>query len=135
MTPTTAPKVAFITGVTGHDGADLSKWLPPVQADSVRRILWAHLPCGARVSVFGSRATGRGFKPHSDLDLLIDSPVELPLIILAELREALTESDLTFAVDLLDRRDASAEFLSRLEHSGMVELRILPAELVGSPCT
>ena len=95
----------------------------PVQADSVRRILWAHLPCGARVSVFGSRATGRGFKPHSDLDLLIDSPVALPLIAMANLREALTESDLPFSIDLLDRRDASAEFLVRLEVSGMAELR------------
>ena len=56
--------------------------LPPAQADSVRRILWAHLPSGARVSVFGSRATGRRFKPHSDVDLLIDRPVELPLIAL-----------------------------------------------------
>ena len=29
---------------------------------------------------------------------------------------------------LLDRKDATAEFLSRLELSGMVELRPLPAE-------
>ena len=108
--------------------------LPPAQANSVRCILWAHLPSGTRVSVFGSRATGRGFKPHSDLDLLIDSPVALPLIAMANLREALTESDLPFSVDLLDRRDASAEFLVRLEVSGMVELRGLAAELIGSPC-
>lgn len=87
--------------------------LPPAQADSLRRILRAHLPSGARVSVFGSRATGRGLKPHSDLDLLIDSPVELPLIALADLREALAESNLPFPVDLLDRRDASTEFLVR----------------------
>ena len=102
--------------------------LPPAQADCVRRILWSHLPSGARVSVFGSRATGRGFKAHSDLDLLIDSPVELPLIALADVREALAESDLPFSVDLLDRRDASAEFLARLVHEGMIELRPLPIE-------
>ena len=62
------------------------------------------------------------------LDLLIDSPVALPLIAMANLRESLTESDLQFSIDLLDRRDASAEFLVRLEVSGMVELRGLAAE-------
>jgi predicted nucleotidyltransferase len=102
--------------------------LSPAQVDCVRRILCTHLPSGARVRVFGSRATGRGLKPHSDLDLLIDSPVELPLTVMADVREALAESNLPFSVDLLDRRDASAEFLSRLAHEGMVELRLLPAE-------
>lgn len=97
-------------------------------ADGVRRILRAHLPSGTRVSAFGSRATGRGLKPHSDLDLLIDSPADLPLLTIAELREAFAESDLPFAVDLLERRDASAEFLSRIEDEGMVELTPLPAE-------
>ncbi|HET6599167.1 MAG TPA: nucleotidyltransferase domain-containing protein, partial [Burkholderiaceae bacterium] len=83
--------------------------LPSTQADCVRRILWTHLPSGTRVSVFGSRATGRRLKPHSDLDLLIDSPVELQLMVMANVREALAESDLPFSVDLLDRREASAE--------------------------
>ena len=99
----------------------------PEHADSVLRILREHLPRAARVSVFGSRATGRGLKPHSDLDLLIDSPVELPIAALAGLREALAESDLPFSVDLLDRRDAGAEFLSRIEAEGLCELR-LPVE-------
>ena len=100
--------------------------LPPAQANSVRRILWADLPSNARVSVFGSRATGRGLKPDSDPDLLIDSPVALPLMSMADVREALSESDLPFSVDLLDRKDASAEFLARLEDEGMVELHPLP---------
>lgn len=102
--------------------------LPPSHADCVRRILQAHLPSGARVSVFGSRATGRGLKPHSDLDLLIDGPGELPLAAIADLREAFAESDLPFSVDLLERSDASAEFLSRIETEGMVELSPRPAE-------
>lgn len=102
--------------------------LPPAHADCVRRILRTHLPSGARVSVFGLRATGRGLNPHSDLDLLTDSPCELPLATIAELREAFTESNLPFSVDLLERCDASAEFLSRIEDEGMVELNPLPAE-------
>ena len=102
--------------------------LLPAQADFVRRALGSHLPRGVRVRVFGSRATGRGLKPHSDLDLLIESPVELPLAALGTLREALAESNLPFSVDLLDRVDASTEFLSRLEREGMIELSLLPTE-------
>jgi uncharacterized protein len=101
-------------------------FLPQAQADHVRAILKAELPSGARVSVFGSRATGRGLKPHSDLDLLIDSPIELATITIANLREALAESNLPFPVDLLDRKDASAEFLVQIEVEGMIELTALP---------
>ena len=101
--------------------------LSPPHADCVRRILSANLPSNTRVSVFGSRATGRGLKPHSDLDLLIDSPGELPLTALVDIREAFAESDLPFSVDLLERRDASAEFLSRIEQEGMLELSPLAA--------
>ena len=96
--------------------------MPTAHADCVRHILRTHLPTGTRVSAFGSRATGRGLKPHSDLDLLIDGPGELPLVTIADLREAFAESDLPFSVDLLERCDASAEFLSRIEDDGMVEL-------------
>jgi predicted nucleotidyltransferase len=101
-------------------------FLPRAQADHVRAILKAELPSGARVSVFGSRATGRGLKPHSDLDLLIDSPIELPIMTIANLREALAESNLPLPVDLLDRKDASAEFLAQIEVEGMIELTALP---------
>ena len=100
--------------------------LLPAQADFVRRALGSHLPRGARVRVFGSRATGRGLKPHSDLDLLIDSPLELALMTMADLREALSVSDLPFSVDLLDRRDASPEFLTQINSVGVVELTLLP---------
>lgn len=100
--------------------------LLPAQADCIRRILGTHLPSGTRVSVFGSRATGQALKPHSDLDLLIGSPLELALMTMANLREALSESDLPFSVDMLDRRDASAEFLAQVNSEGVVELTLLP---------
>ena len=100
--------------------------LLPAQADCLRRILGTHLPSGTRVSVFGSRATGHALKPHSDLDLLIDSPLELALMTMANLREALSESNLPFSVDLLDRRDASSGFLAQINSKGMVELILLP---------
>lgn len=101
--------------------------LPP-QADCVRRILWQHLPVNTRVLAFGSRATGRGLKPHSDLDLLIESPAALPTATLANLKDALAESSLPFAVDLIESRDCSAEFLARIRSEGWVELSPPPAE-------
>ena len=100
--------------------------LLPAQADCIRRILGTHLSSGTRVSAFGSRATGRALKPHSDLDLLIDSPLELALMTMANLREAVSESDLPFSVDLPDRRDASAEFLALINSDGVVELTLSP---------
>jgi len=40
----------------------------------------------------------------------------------------LGKSNLPFSVDLLERCDAGAEFLSRIENEGMVELNSMPAE-------
>ncbi len=91
--------------------------LPAAHADRVYRILSTNLPRYARVRVFGSRATARGLKPHSDLNLLIGSPHELPLAAIAELREAFAESNPPFSVDLLKRCDVSAAFLSRNNHN------------------
>lgn len=56
---------------------------------------------------------------------LVDSPIELPLIILANLREALNESDLPFSVDILERKDASDSFLSAIKTQGLINLKSL----------
>lgn len=93
--------------------------LLPRDAACVRDILSRYLPDGARVRVFGSRATGRNLKPHSDLDLLIDYPTELPLSTVAALRDALTESNLPFTVDLVERRDASEAFLAGVDDAAV----------------
>lgn len=92
---------------------------------TLQQALNAWLPDDVSVSAFGSRATGLGLKAHSDLDLLVDSPVELPLIVLANLREALNESDLPFAVDILDRKDASDSFLEAIKTQGLITLKRL----------
>ena len=91
----------------------------------MQRALDACLPKDLIVSAFGSRATGLGLKDHSDLHLLVDSPIELPLIILANLREALNESDLPFSVDILERQDASDSFLSAIKTQGLISLKSL----------
>jgi uncharacterized protein len=96
----------------------------------VRAILRRCLPTSAQVRVFGSRATGIALKPYSDLDLLITAPAPLPLATVAELREAFSQSDLPFAVDLLEHHDAAPAFLARLGASGAglatAEIRLDP---------
>ena len=79
----------------------------------VRAILRAHLPAGARVWAFGSRACGRA-KPYSDLDLAIDAGRALTLDELAALGEAFSESDLAWKVDVVDWRAAEAGFRDRV---------------------
>lgn len=97
-------------------------------AGCVQRILWSGLPKGTRVSVFSSRPTGCGPKTHSDLDLLIDNPVVVPLLVEADLRKAFAESNLPFTVNLLDYSDDNVDFLARLEHEGMIELHPAAAQ-------
>ena len=75
----------------------------------LRAILDTHLPHAATVWVFGSRATGRAGR-FSDLDLAIDAGRPLSTDETASLREAFTESDLPFRVDLLDWRSVDPGF-------------------------
>ena len=99
--------------------------LPPAQLEALRHILASRLPAGLKIQVFGSRATGIRLKPHSDLDLLIVGPEKLPLLLLGDLREALSESDLPFSVDIVEAQYAEPEFLASLEQLGTVELGFL----------
>ena len=99
--------------------------LPSAQLAALRHILASRLPAGVKVQIFGSRATGIRLKPHSDLDLLIVGPEKLPLLLLGDLREALSESDLPFSVDIVEAQYAEPEFLASLEQLGTVELELL----------
>ena len=99
--------------------------LPSAQLEALRHILASRLPVGVKIQVFGSRATGIRLKPHSDLDLLIVGPEKLPLLLLGDLREALSESDLPFSVDIFEAQHAETEFLASLELLGTVELGLL----------
>ena len=99
--------------------------LPAAQLEALRPILASRLPVGAKIQVFGSRATGIRLKPHSDLDLLIVGQEKLPLLLLGDLREALSESNLPFSVDIAEAQYAEPEFLASLEELGPVELGLL----------
>lgn len=65
----------------------------------VRSILQTCVP-DREVWVFGSRATAK-HKPYSDLDLVVMGEEALPLATTADLREAFSNSDLKFKVDLV----------------------------------
>ena len=66
----------------------------------VRSLIDGVLP-GAKVAVFGSRATGRA-RPFSDLDLLLLEPPRLSWTQSAALSDAFEASDLPFCVDVLE---------------------------------
>ena len=74
--------------------------LTSAQLRTVRSIIDSVLP-GARVKVFGSRATGRS-RPFSDLDLLFFRPARLSWRQRADLRDLFESSELPFRVDLVE---------------------------------
>lgn len=94
--------------------------LPPAHLALVRDVLRTHLPNGARVLVFGSRVHG-GARPYSDLDLAVAADRPLGLDLTAELREAFSESDLPYKVDIVDLSRVEAGFRARIE-AGAVPL-------------
>lgn len=96
--------------------------LTPEQLEMVRRILKNHLPQGAKVFVFGSRAAGNP-KKFSDLDLAIDNNGQsLPLSLEAELAFDFEESDFPYKVDLVDLNTISESFKSNIKDSFIVLL-------------
>ena len=87
--------------------------------EAVRRILLNGLRgTGARVFVFGSRAGGT-VHPASDLDVAVLPHAPLPVGLLALLREALDESTVPFAVDLIDLSEADSAFRARVLAEGI----------------
>ena len=83
--------------------------IQPKHLALVRAILRQHLPQGAKVWAFGSRARGDN-REASDLDLAVDLGRALTLSELAALSAAFEESALPYKVDLVDMRQISAAF-------------------------
>ena len=82
------------------------------QLGMVCKILEKHIP-GKTVVAFGSRINSHSQKA-SDLDLAIINEEALSLTKLAELREAFSESDLSFRVDLVDVGRVGGEFRKKI---------------------
>ena len=103
--------------MTPATGSAVLRRLRPValsttQLSLVRQVLDSMLP-GARVAVFGSRATGHA-RPHSDLDLLLIDPPRLSWAQRADLRDAFEASALPFTVDLVEAAGLSSGMAERV---------------------
>jgi len=74
--------------------------IAPEERQTVVAILGRLLP-GREVRAFGSRVASTARKT-SDLDLALITERPIPPLLMADLKEAFTESDLPFRVDLVD---------------------------------
>jgi predicted nucleotidyltransferase len=92
--------------------------LSPTELAQITTILRRHVP-ELEVRAFGSRVCGKARKT-SDLDLALMTDRPLELLRLADLREAFTESDLPFKVDLVDWATASDSFRRIIERGYVV---------------
>jgi predicted nucleotidyltransferase len=78
-------------------------------------ILHKHLP-GREVWAFGSRVTGKA-KPISDLDICILGATPLPYESVAHLRQAFSDSDIPYPVDLVEWATCSENFRHLIEQA------------------
>lgn len=81
---------------------------PVAAVDAVLAMLARHVP-DREIRVMGSRVTGRA-KPFSDLDLVVMGDEPLDFRTMGQLREAFDESNLPFAVDVVEWASASEGF-------------------------
>ncbi|ABA58988.1 DNA polymerase, beta-like region [Nitrosococcus oceani ATCC 19707] len=72
----------------------------------------------ADIYLFGSRADGTMGR-YSDIDIGIDPHEPLPTGLLAEIREALEESQIIYHVDLVDLSQVSKTFRRRVLEKGV----------------
>jgi predicted nucleotidyltransferase len=75
--------------------------LAPADLGILRQVLRDYLPSNISVSIFGSRVTGAA-RRYSDLDVALQGDAPLDWGMLARVKDALSESDLTVKVDLVD---------------------------------
>ena len=91
----------------------MSKIHPPIEVSSsewkiIEEILITFAP-NQEVLAFGSRAKFLA-KPYSDLDLALKGEMPLNLSSLVDLRDAFSNSDLTFKVDIVQWENISEAF-------------------------
>lgn len=87
--------------------------IPHDHLKTVLAILAKYVP-EHEVWAFGSRVNQKP-KKHSDMDLVIRSTTPLPTSTLAHLRDAFSESNLPFKVDVVDWSRIGKEFRKIIE--------------------
>lgn len=90
----------------------------PTDLKTVRKILDAHVP-EIEVRAFGSRVSWTA-RETSDLDLALMTDEPLDTLQMALLREAFTNSDLPFRVDIVDWATTSSRFRKVIERDYVV---------------
>ena len=93
----------------------------PAGLKTVQAILRRHIP-DREIRAFGSRVSGK-VKPFSDLDLAVMGNEPLPALLLADLKEAFSESDLPFKVDIVDWAETKENFRSIIQAAYVVVQR------------
>jgi len=88
--------------------------LQPEELKCIKAIFQNIIP-DREVWAFGSR-TSAHHKPFSDLDVVVMGENALPVEKLADLHNALSESDLTFKVDVVVWADLSNNFKSIIQN-------------------
>lgn len=86
--------------------------------ETVKNILAKYIK-HVEVWAFGSRVTGRA-RRFSDLDLAIITTEPLDFDLYAELKEAFSESDLPFKVDIVDWAATSEVFKKKIKEKFVV---------------
>ncbi|MFA5861547.1 MAG: nucleotidyltransferase domain-containing protein [Candidatus Thermoplasmatota archaeon] len=87
--------------------------------DDVRAIVLGRLAGhAADVYLFGSWARGDA-RQISDIDVAIRARRPLPIALLSEIREALSESHIPYPVDIVDLNDVSPSFRARILSEGV----------------
>ncbi len=92
--------------------------ISPEQLRIVKEILAGHL-AGYEIRAFGSRTNGTAGR-FSDLDLLVVTEGPLDFALLGTVRDAFSESDLPFRVDVVDSACMTDTLLSGLEERFVV---------------
>src|ERR1022692_1513138 len=100
------------------------------ELDQVRRIVLSGLRgCRARVYLFGSRARGNATR-WSDVDVAVEPLEPLPEGLFSDIREALEDSRVVYAVDLVDLSTAGAALRREVRREGIAwtSLALQPKE-------
>ena len=95
--------------------------ISPTDLETVRQILQQQLP-EFEVRAFGSRVSWTA-RETSDLDLVLMTTEPLDVMCMAKLREAFTQSNLPYRVDLVDWASTSERFRKLIERDYVVVQR------------
>lgn len=89
------------------------KGLSQDQIQKILQCISLHLP-KVKVFAFGSRIKGTSQK-YSDLDLALDAGHSIDLSILTKIKQALSETNIPFLIDIVDYRSIHKDFKSLID--------------------